>query len=448
MVRKNYTIQKCVAVMCMAVFLLLPTISFAQEGMSFTVTPPLFQFTLAPGESWASSVKIVNGNDFDMTVYATPMNFESTGEGGTGKHVPLSIEDTASSSHSLAAWIDITEEPIFVPRGQSVRIPFFVVAPDGAEPGGHYATILIGTRPMEGEGGSQVKVSSLISTLLFARVSGDIVEEGRIREFSTEKVLYETPEANFKLRFENIGNVHLLPRGNIIIYNMWGKERGRIDVNKEGTFGNVFPGKTRNFSFTWTGESNFYDIGRYKAISTLAYGAGERQSDFQALYFWVVPIKPLIWIVSIFALLVTFITLTLRRYVKHALKMQTEILLGSEQPQQTRQPAPQAAKQAQNVAPMQKVQQATPMQILRGPVVQGAVDLRRASAGEVQTEMGETMSMKEFMKKYRTFFIFAGAFAMCVIIIVFFLRQVMVDEREFDIQIQEIPAETPATLEE
>ncbi len=286
----------------------VPSFVLAQsKGLSLTVVPPLFQFTLSPGESWASSVKIVNGNDYDIEVYVTPINFESIGEGGKGKFIPLSTEDNASSTHSLAGWIDITQDPIYVLKGQSKRVPFFVVAPENAEPGGHYASILIGTNPAGKAGESQMKVSSLISTLLFARVSGDIIEEGRIREFSTEKSLYETPEANFTLRFENIGNVHLLPRGNIVIYNMWGKERGRIDVNKDANFGNVFPEKIRNFSFTWKGESNFYDIGRYKAISTLSYGAGARQSDFNILYFWVIPIKPLLWIVGALLIFIGFI---------------------------------------------------------------------------------------------------------------------------------------------
>ena len=128
------TIIKDIAISLAIVCLLVPSFVFAQQGLSLTVTPPLFQFTISSGESWASSVKVVNGNSYDITVYATPVNFESVGEGGTGKFVPLSVEDNASSTHSLAGWIDITRDPVFIPKGQSKRIPFFVNASKNAEP--------------------------------------------------------------------------------------------------------------------------------------------------------------------------------------------------------------------------------------------------------------------------------------------------------------------------
>jgi hypothetical protein len=420
-----------------------PSMTYAQQGMSLTVTPPLFQFTLTPGETWASSIKVVNGNDYDLTVYATPINFESTGEDGRGRYVPLSIEDNASSTHSLAGWIDITDGPINIPRGQSARIPFFITAPENAEPGGHYASVLIGTRPPDAAG-SEMKVSSMISALLFARVSGDIVEEGRIREFSTEKTLYEKPEAHFTLRFENIGNVHVLPRGSIIIYNMWGKERGRIDVNKEANFGNVFPGAIRNFSFDWVGETNFYDIGRYKAIATLSFGAGERQSDYQEVTFWVVPIKPLFWVITVFGLFVAFMTFSIRRYIRHALQIQTEMLVGSEVPEPVvSQPKQQARpKSREAVAALEHTQServVNPIAALKQPVIQGAVDLRRARVLSSQSTQGkeEVLSSAELLKKYRKFFIFLFVCIIFGVMGIVFFKEVLVKERNYEIQIQD-----------
>ena len=427
----------------MSVAFLLPSISFAQQGMSLTVTPPLFQFTLTPGETWASSIKVVNGNDYDLTVYATPIYFESTGENGKGRYVPLSVEDNATSTHSLAGWVDITDGPILVPRGQSKRIPFFITAPEKAEPGGHYASILIGTRPPDTKGSSEVKVSSMISALLFARVSGDIIEEGRIREFSTEETLYETPEAHFTLRFENTGNVHVLPRGSIIIYNMWGKERGRIDVNREANFGNVFPGAIRNFSFDWVGESNFYDIGRYKAIATLSFGAGERQSDYQEVTFWVVPIKPLLWVITILGFFIAFIVFSIRRYVRHALQIQTEMLTGPGGQQQAQTVAPQQQRTTQQPAEMAQRQPpqrvVSPIAALKQPVIQGAVDLRRARGVVSQNniEKDETLTAAEFFVKYKKFFVFLIIFIIFASLGGVFFREVLVGERTYEIQIQD-----------
>lgn len=439
--RKNTYITQLFASI-IALSLLLPGSAFAQEGLSLTVSPPLYQFTLSPDETWASSIKISNANSYDLDIYITPVNFTSVGEEGKGRFIPLGPEDTPTSTHSLASWIEIDEGPVKVPRGESVRVPFFVTAPEGAEPGGHYASLLIGTRPIE-ETNTEVgvKVSSLISALLFARVSGDIVEEGRIRQFSTKETLYEEPRAEFTLRFENIGNVHLIPRGDIIIYNMWGKERGRINVNKDANFGNVFPGSIRNFTFTWTGEDNFYDIGRYKAIATLSYGLGERQSDYKEIFFWVIPVKPLLYIGGTFLLFVFFLFYAIRRYVRHALQAQTQILVGDKKARQDKRPH----KSTQNAALKQKnprhqtknsapVQQKRTVQALKQPLVQGAVDLRRASGG-VHQEGGERLTMKEFIRKYKKFLVFLVIFLIFFSVGVYYLNEVLDAERVYDIEV-------------
>ena len=59
--------------------LTLPGVLYAQERLSITLTPPLFRLSLSPGESWPSSVKLVNANDYDLTVYASTMDFSDDG---------------------------------------------------------------------------------------------------------------------------------------------------------------------------------------------------------------------------------------------------------------------------------------------------------------------------------------------------------------------------------
>jgi hypothetical protein len=424
----------------------------AQQGMSLTVSPPLFQFTLTPGNSWASSIKVSNGNSYDITIYATPVHFNSIGEAGKGIFTPLSNNESQDSRYTLASWIDVTEDPIIIPKGRSTRIPFFVETPEDAQPGGHYAAILIGTRPIDQSGQTQIKVSSLISALLFARVAGDVVEEGKIREFSTEKVLYQRPRAEFTLRFENTGNVHVVPRGDIVIYNMWGKERGRIDVNKSVDFGNVFPDSVRKFSFTWEGESNFYDIGRYKAISTLSYGVGASQNDFRVIYFWVIPVKPLLWIGGTLLLFILFIVLSIRRYVRHALEIQTQMLsknAGASAPH-SQHPSPQTSTRRMTDSsrtPVQTQQMparnvAEKIRVLKQPIVQSSIDLRRMRGSQQNTQTMhkptiEPLTTGQLLKKYRLFLFYTVGFILMIVVMIIFFRQVMSNERDFNIEIKE-----------
>jgi len=267
----------------------IPT-THAEQSQILSVTPPLFQISVVPGDVWQSSIKVVNGNPYPLTVYAEVVNFVATGESGQGKFIPIFSE--GEDKITLAEWISIPEGPYEIPAEATSDISFFLDVPKDAPPGGHYAAILIGTKPPAGESIEPiVQTAQAVTSLFFVRIEGGVHEKGDIREFSVRDAFLPTPEAEFSLRFENKGNVHLQPRGDIVITNMWGTERGVIPVNYQTHFGNVLPNSIRDFKFSWKSEFKITDIGRYKAIATLAYGEDGVQSTTATTYFWVIPVK-------------------------------------------------------------------------------------------------------------------------------------------------------------
>lgn len=302
----------------------------AFDQLTLTITPPLFQLAISPGEVWRSSLKIVNTNPYDLTVYASTMNFEAGGEEGQGRFVPIPESDASrvsmdgtrhdSAESSLAKWIEIAPDPIFIPEGKSVDIPFTVRIPKDAEAGGHYAAILVGTRPAnENPNGANVLVSSQVSSLFLARVNGDVREEGYIKEFIVGRTFYEKPDIDFILRFENTGNVHLKPQGEIAIFNMWGSEMGKILINEKSDFGNVLPRSMRKFIFNWQRDLNLLEMGRFKAVAIISYGEDARQNVSRFVYFWIFPSKSAIVIMISFLAFILAIFFLTRRYVKRSL---------------------------------------------------------------------------------------------------------------------------------
>jgi hypothetical protein len=293
-------------------------IALAQSSLTLSISPSLYDMSINPGQEWRSTLRIINVNDFDLTVYIDVLNFSPQGEGGDGKFLPVPSDATGST---IAEWFTISREAIVVPREKSEEVPFSVRVPMDASPGGHFAAIVVGTKPPVAQSGeSKVQTSQMVTSLFFARVAGDINELGTIREFTTEKFL-NSPEATFDLRFENRGNVHLQPQGDIIIYNMWGQERGLIPINQGSQFGNVLPESIRKFTFAWKGEWSVSDIGRYSAVATLAYGTESRQFASAKTYFWVIPYKLLLGIFIGLAFFVATVTWLVRLYVRRMLVM-------------------------------------------------------------------------------------------------------------------------------
>ncbi len=302
---------------------LLPVFSFAQSaGVSQTlsVSPTLFEMQANPGQAWVSSVRVINVNDYALTVYPQPVNFAPLGEDGRGDLIPIFAEET--KGQTLAEWIRVPSDPVVIPPQATVEVPLQVNVPTDAAPGGHYAAILIGTKPPVDEPNlSQVQTAQFVTALFFVRVAGDVIELGNIREFTTTEAVVQEPKVTLDLRFENTGNVHIQPQGDIKIFNMWGKERGVIPINHQTHFGNVLPTSIRKFSFTWTGDTALYDIGRYKAVATLGYGDASKQFVTSTTYFWVIPYTTIL-----VTLLVLFLTIKLgmwliRRYIERMLAL-------------------------------------------------------------------------------------------------------------------------------
>lgn len=291
----------------------------AQESLTLSISPSLFDMSVNPGQEWRSTLKIINVNNYDLTVYIDVVNFRPQGEGGDGRFIPIA---TDGEGVTLAEWFTITKEAILIPKEQSKEIPFSVSVPDNASPGGHFAAILVGTKPLSSESGqAKVQTAQAVTSLFFARVAGNIVEQGSIREFTTTDSYLNRPEATFGLRFENKGNVHLQPQGEIKIFNMWGQERGVIPINQTSQFGNVLPDSIRNFTFSWKGEWSISDIGRYTALVSLAYGTEARQFVTAETSFWVIPFKLLFSILGFILLSIFIITKLVKIYIRHTLQL-------------------------------------------------------------------------------------------------------------------------------
>ncbi len=408
--------------------LLLPLLSNA-DSLSFSITPTIFDMAAMPSQSWTSAVKVVNNNPYELTVYAAPVNFEPRGERGHGSFVPL--DPNAAAGATLAEWMHVSSEAIVIPAESSVAVPVSIQVPADAAPGGHYAAIMIGTRPPEKNGEFQIKTSQIIASLFFLRIAGDVVEKGEVRTFRADRRFTEKPEMSFSVRFENEGNVHLVPQGEIVIKNMWGKERGIIPINRETNFGNVLPQSIRLFSFSWRGEASLLDIGRYQAELTLAYGQDGRKFVTRSAIFWVIPLKPVLVFLSSIILAAWFITRSVRAYVRYMLRM-SGIDLDQQQALSHR---PRHILHEGDV----RIERTVSVQ---APVRAGITDLRsRLRSVRARFEIfGVFLS---FIKAYPRFFLSAAGFIVLFSALWWYLASVNTAQRDYEVTID---GTTPVTI--
>ncbi len=394
--------------------LLIAPFASAQESLSLSVSPTLFDMTANPGQTWESNVRVINSNPYDITVYAESVNFAPQEESGSPKFVSINEEDSKGST--FAEWIALDKKEIIIPAEQTSEIPFTINVPFDAPPGGHFAAMLIGTKSPEDQiERPQLKTSQVVTSLVFLRVTGDIIEKGSIRAFRSTKKLVEKPEITFELRFENNGNVHILPQGEIRITNMWGQERGLIPVNRSTLFGNVLPDSVRKYSFTWAGEWSLADMGRYTAVASLAYGDNGRKSVVSETSFWVVPWKIATTVAIGIAIFIYLFVYAIKLYIRKML-----FIAGVPTGQQGLYPT---------------ISKKTHKRIsVVSPIEVGMLDLRKQWDQNLTLFEKVTSTLKS-MRNYRLFMGFVALLFILATSLIWYGSSVSVTERSFDITI-------------
>ncbi len=290
---------------------------WAQSALTLGVSPTLINISLEPGESWSSSLRIINPNPYQLKVYVDVVNFYSQGEDGSGYFISPKAQD-----NTFANWVELYKNELMIPAGQVSKLPIKVNVPDNASPGGHFAAILVGTKPAVNKNETKVSTAQVTTSLLFLQVNGDVHEEGKIRSFSTAKKITDTAQMDFVLRFENTGNIHLLPRGEIKIVDWKNSVVGKIPINQNTDFGNVLPNTIRKYELSWKKDNpnSFWNIGYYRAIVSLVYGHNEKKFDHSKISFWVIPWKKIVISISILLFLIWLFIFSIKIYIRKVLK--------------------------------------------------------------------------------------------------------------------------------
>lgn len=385
----------------------------AQESVVLSVSPTLFEMTASEQQTWSSNVRVINANPFPITVYAETMNFKPSGDAGQGTLIPVLKQE--SNGDTLAEWISINKEEILIPAEQTMSVPFTISVPEGSAPGGHFAAILIGTKSFdEGDGGAQVETAQVVTSLVFLRVAGDIIESGNIRQFTTKNAIYESTDATFEVRFENTGNVHLQPQGEIEIRNMWGAVRGTVPINKNSQFGNVLPESVRAYTFHWNSEFSLADVGRHKAIVTLAYGDETRQFVDAQTTFWVIPWKLLLLTVFLIATFISLVVWAIKLYVRKMLQLA-------------------------GVTPELHRQQRVRRVSVAAPIEAGILDLR----DELENGSGSIVDkFKKLAKQYKVFLLLAAAIVTLLVLFVWYGVLMITSDFEYEVQYEQADGST------
>jgi len=277
-----------------------PTQVNAQES-GIKLIPAFVDERADPGAVLVEELRVTNLSPEDKEFFVYKRDITGVEEGG----VPIFAEEGAEpTSFEITEWMSFQAEPIFVKSGETLSLPITITVPGDASPGSHFGGIFISQEPpklREMGAGVGYEVASIISI----RINGDVIDDARVRSFSTDKLFYPTKSVQFSAKIENQGNILIRPRGPLEVKGMFGGNTETIIVN-DGLAG-VFPNTVREFTFSWNEEG--LGFGRYTAILALVYDGEDGQKTIDAsVVFWVFPSK------VIFPILIGFLVVIFGGY--------------------------------------------------------------------------------------------------------------------------------------
>jgi len=216
-----------------------PVGTFAQSEPASTsaiiVTPTFQEVVLqASASAVTSSITITNQTNQEQSFELFAVRINQMERDGTIilSNKPLSGEDNPTSAE-----VTISQPFVTILANQKLEIPFTVKNTLNLSPGGHYVSVIIRTKAERVTTTPAQSVLPAISSFLLIRKEGGEQYNLFLQkvQFSNNNFWWKVPNL-VVLTFENQGNIHTIPRGQVVISDIFGRTVIEGTVNEGSQF--------------------------------------------------------------------------------------------------------------------------------------------------------------------------------------------------------------------
>ena len=286
----------------------------AQEvgGAGIRIQPAIMEDVADPGSTFSYDITVTNLTSGKQTYYLYTRDIVSVDGAGAPIFAKGGVEKTG---FEISEWVSLSSDTIEIEAGVDKRFSVSIDVPESATPGGHFGGVFVSMEPPRLDS-SGAAVGYEVVNIISLRVSGDVIERGIIRSFSTDNYINSDLNINFRANIENQGSVLIRPVGPLEIYNMFGSSVANLNFNDDKA--GVFPGTNRVFSIQWEGEG--VGFGRYTVDLNLQYGIpGSFKNMNNSLTFWVLPMNIIGPAIAILFIILVSIYIGVKLYIKRQL---------------------------------------------------------------------------------------------------------------------------------
>ena len=262
---------------------LVPTTTSAAENKGLAVSPAFQQLKVAADQPRVEYVLTLrNQSDVAQPFRLSAVDFGSLDESGGVAFLGQPANEL-EHKYGLAAWMVLEQTNVTVPPGKAVQIKAAVDNRASLAPGGHYGAVLATALTEGGPGANtRVGVKQVLSSLVLVSKDGGAAPEVKLVSQSPNGGAGKLP-TRMDYRFQNVGNVHVVPRGVTHVRDPRGKTVARTALNSSS--GAILPESFRRYSEDLQQLESAWLPGRYAVVTTYRYEGTEATKD-HVTYFW------------------------------------------------------------------------------------------------------------------------------------------------------------------
>lgn len=279
-------------------FLLSPLITHA---LSITVSPARQGVVVARGTTQRVFFTVTNTGD-TLATFA-PLVEAFTINPKTGRAVFGAKEEAIS-------WVRAFPESLEIKPKRKGTFFFDISVPQNTEVRSRYLALFAVQKPPT----NQVAIGSRVGSLLFLHIQGVQTEQLTEVIFASDKKITLTPRATFSLVLKNIGTIHSVPRGSVVITKKGNiaKEFELNPNNRKVLPDGLWQSHYQLDNFTWR------TIGKWEASAIVQYGP-DNQQFISRTTIWYIP-----WQIAVGLGVIVFIIIIAAR-VAHRRRRHVEL---------------------------------------------------------------------------------------------------------------------------
>ena len=261
----------------LALFFIFSSYSFAQKVQGITVVPSIAHLDLAT-DLPEYEITYINNTKNDINLLLRVQDFTALED--SYKMSFLEGKDALNYKYSLSSWISFENKNIQLSPNEKKSVKIFIDK-NRITKGGHYASILAEISQENQK--NKINVKGILSSLLFVRAStGQETEEGKIVSLKPFTTGIEFPDS-FSLRFQNSGNVFLIPYGLIQVYDPLGNLAAKGTFNENSL--DALPESIRTYNTPVTSYQKILLPGIYTAKVDLHFGKTNQKTSLTIKFF-------------------------------------------------------------------------------------------------------------------------------------------------------------------